>query len=89
MTLRLKINRRTDDKLLEQFQEDPYADITVHLNNSTLRLSTAYLALESQRIAELLPDSALDLSHLDPTAATAVLRSLYGGPLECASVGDF
>lgn len=82
MSLRLKINRKLDEKLVEQFQEDPYADLTIVLQHTSIRLSLAYLSLDSQWFADLTPNtSSVDLSKFDEEAALAVLKSLYGGPL--------
>jgi hypothetical protein len=45
MALRLKINDKIDDKLAEQFPEDPYGDLDICLAHSSLRLSLAYLSM--------------------------------------------
>ncbi len=89
MSVQLIINQKTDSKLVEQFPNDPDFDITITLHNNTLHLVLAYLAMDSPFFAELPPTiSELDLSHLEETSAIAVLRSLYGGSLECSSTSD-
>jgi len=51
MTLRLKINKKIDNKLAENFPEEPYPDINIQLQQITLHLSIAFLAMDSQTFA--------------------------------------
>jgi len=89
MTLRIKINEKIDDKLLENFPLDPYADLHITTRYSTLQLSTAYLAIESNTFAQLTPEiTTYDLSQFDEECVVAVLKSLYGGCLECSNVNE-
>ena len=60
------------------------------MKHDQIRLSLAYLAIESQTFASLnSSDSFIDLSAFDQSCTIAVLRSLYGGPLECKTAADF
>lgn len=66
MAFRLKINEKLDEKLLENFPKDPYADIVVVTQTHELELSLAYLAIDSRYFAGL-PSSCthVNLSHLN------------------------
>lgn len=65
MAFRLRIVESADQKLLENFPNDPYADLLVLTANADLHLSLAYLALDSSYFSELPANTTkVDLSHL-------------------------
>mgnify|MGYP003688090533 CR=1 FL=1 len=43
----IKINSKTNKKLVENFPQDPYSDITIQTKNQKLHLVLAYLAIDS------------------------------------------
>ena len=87
ITWKISINSQTDDKLCQFFPNDPYADIIITTATQQLKLTLAYLAIDSNFFAQQDPTvSQIDFSHLPEEALLMVLRSLYGGELEVSSV---
>jgi hypothetical protein len=43
----IKINSKTNTKLVQNFPQDPYSDITIITQNQRLNLVLAYLAIDS------------------------------------------
>lgn len=62
---KLRINEKEDPKLLQNFPNDPYTDLTIRIRNLSLHLSSAYLSIDSDYFANLPQGtSKVDLTHL-------------------------
>jgi len=82
MPFQLLICDTTDEKLLANFPNDPYADLLIQTANRKLHLSLAYLAIDSPFFAALPPNTPqVSLEHLNEQPLILVLRTLYGGRL--------
>lgn len=86
---RIKINDKLDAKLLENFPNDPYHDVTVVTQSNTLELSLAFLSIDSNFFANAPSHfKEVDLSHLNEQPLLHVLRALYGGELEASTIPE-
>lgn len=76
----IKINSKTNKKLIENFPQDPYSDITIVTKTHRLHLVLAYLAIDSGYFDNKVdPDTKeVDLTELPEEPLMKVLRSLYG-----------
>lgn len=76
-------------KMLENFQHETFADISIITASTKLNLIMAYLAIDSAFFSALEPDVIeVDLSALPEQALMQVLRSLYGDQLIACSVQE-
>jgi len=55
--MKIVINSKENKKLLQNFPEDPYSDITILTQYSKLHLALAYLSIDSEYFANLDPDA--------------------------------
>lgn len=63
--MKIKIALESNTKLLENFPEDPYADIIIRSGSSVYKLVLAYLSIDSNFFADLHSNmQEIDLSHL-------------------------
>lgn len=64
--MKIVINSKENKKLLQNFPEDPYSDITILTQYSKLHLVLAYLSIDSEYFANLeLGTKDINLSHLN------------------------
>ena len=85
--MKIVINSKENKKLLENFPEDPYSDITIITQYSKLHLALAYLSIDSEYFANIDPGTKeIDLSNLNEEPLLKVLKSLYGAELIAYSV---
>ncbi len=64
--MKIVINSKENKKLLQNFPEDPYSDITILTQYSKLHLAFAYLSIDSEYFANLDPGTKeVDLSSLN------------------------
>jgi hypothetical protein len=63
MSLCGRINKKVDSKMESLFPDDPYADFTIKLQKRHIKLSLAYLSMESALFASIPPGTSFyDLS---------------------------
>jgi hypothetical protein len=55
--MQININTKLNDKLLENYPDDPFSDITVITKTKKLHLSLAYLAIDSKFFDDIDPDA--------------------------------
>lgn len=55
--MKIVINSKENKKLLHNFPEDPYSDITILTQFSKLHLVLAFLSIDSEYFANLEPDT--------------------------------
>ncbi len=82
MSWKLKIKDKTDEKMLLNFPNDPYSNITIHTKHQELHLTLAYLVIDSGYFSQIDPTTqCIHLKHLEEKPLLAVLRALYGDEL--------
>ena len=89
MSWKLKINDKIDERLLPNFPEDPFSDITIQTASQELHLTLAYLAIDSGYFSQIGPSTkCIHLGRLPEEPLIAVLKALYGGELWASSAQE-
>lgn len=89
MSWKLAIQAKNDEKLLLNFPNDPFSDITIQTATQELNLALAYLSIDSGYFSQIDPSTrSIHLKHLEERPLIAVLQALYGGFLTACSVQE-
>lgn len=76
------INKKKNLKLLENFNNDPFADIAIKTKTNLYHLVLSYLAIDSEYFNRVAPDTEeINLEGLPEKSLIRILKSLYGDEL--------
>jgi hypothetical protein len=53
----IKINTKVDERIAEDFPNDPYSNLTILTESQTLNLQLAFLSMDSAYFAKIDPDA--------------------------------
>ena len=85
----IKIKSDVNQKLLKNFSNEAFPDITIITATSKYSLTLAFLVIDSEYFNSLPADTVeVDLSYLPEKPLVQVLRALYGDQLVVYSISE-